>query len=115
MKELEPHIKDKTEINALVPAKKRKVLDRLFPMPGHRIFELNLATGIINEVVPKKQNVTIVPEVDIRTGMVTGTTTQKHGGIIQKEGCLYASALNAANADKIFHRLLNRPYKKNKK
>ena len=115
MKELNEHIIDKKEVQAVTPIKREKVVNKLFPLPGHRIFELELKTGIINEVVPEKTNVALVPEIDIRTGRVTGTTTQKHGWITQKEGCLYVSSLNAENADKLFHRLLKRPYTKKKK
>lgn len=112
MKELEKHNSERTEIHATKPDKREKIVKKLFPLPGHRIFELTLATGIINEVKPEKQNVALVPEIDIRTGRVTGTTTQKHGGISQKDGCLYCTALNPKNADKHFHRLLKRPHKK---
>lgn len=81
-------------------------------MPGHRIFELDLKTSTISEVVLEKKDVNIVPDIDIRTGRIAGTTTQKKGEIKQKEGCLYCTALNAENADKIFHRMLGKPYKK---
>lgn len=113
MKELEKHISEQTEIHAVKPVKKEnKVIDKLFPLPGHRIFELNLATGIINEVLPEEENIAIVPEVDIRTGRVFGATSQKKGKIKQKEGCLYVTSLNAKNADRRFHKILNKKYKK---
>lgn len=117
MKELESHNKPgKPEIDAVAPVKKQKVVDKLYPLPGHRIFELDLRTGIINEVLPEKVSVVLVPEIDIRTGRVTGgSTTQKHGGVKRKEGCLYVSALNSRSADKHFCRLLNKPYKNKKK
>ena len=106
---------DQTEIHAVKPVKKQKHIDKLFPLPGHRIFELNLATGIINEVKPEQQDAAIVPDVDIRTGRVAGITSQKRGTIKQKEGCLYVTALHAESADKHFHTMLGKKYKKRKK
>lgn len=54
---------------------------------GHRIFELNLETRIINEIKVEK-------------------------GDKGKEGFLYCTALNAKNADKRFHKMLKLKYPK---
>lgn len=62
--------------------------------PNHRIFELNLSTGVINEVVERYEN-------EIGSAK-----------IVRKGGCLYVASLNAKNADKKFHKLLNKKYKK---
>lgn len=117
MKELESHNKPgKPEIDAVAPVKKQKVVDKLYPLPGHRIFELDLRTGIINEVLPEKVSVVLVPEIDIRTGRVTGkSTSQKVSEVVRRDGCRYVTALNAKNSDKHFCRLLNKPYKNKKK
>lgn len=114
MKELENHKADKPEIEKIAPINKVKIHKKLFPLPGHRIFELELATGFINEVKPEGYSVRIVPEIDIRTGKITGTTTQKEAKIKRRDGCLYVTALRASTADKHFHAMIGKPYKKKK-
>lgn len=115
MKELQDIKPDVTEIHAVKPISKEKVVKKLIRRAGHRIFQLELSTGVISEVVPEKQNAAIVPEVDIRTGRVTGVTSQEVGEIKRKEGCLYCTALNGPNADKVFHRMRKIKYTKKKK
>lgn len=115
MKELENIKPDKPEMAVVIPVEKKKINKKLFPLPGHKYFELELNTSIIRQVFPEKSKIKIVPEIDIRTGEVTGTTTQKSGEIKRKENCLYCTALNAQNADKEFHRMRGLPYKKPKK
>jgi len=114
LKEIQTYWEDPKELKVVVPVKKQKKTTVIFPLPGHRVFELNLSTGIINEVKPEKQNLSLVPEIDIRTGLVSGSTTQKRGSVKMKEGCIYTTALNAKNADKHFHRILNKTYKTKK-
>lgn len=63
---------------------------------GLRIFELNLSTSIINEVVERYSN---------EVGNMQ---------IVRKDNCLYCKALNQQNADKKFHAMLGKKYKKQK-
>lgn len=115
MKEFEENKRDKPEIHAVKPITKEKSVKKLIRRPGHRIFQLELATSIISEVTPEKQNAKIVPEVDLRTGRVTGVTSQEVGEIKRKEGFLYCTALNSANAEKVFFRMRGKKYIKKKK
>lgn len=112
MKEINTYESERTELNVLIPVSKQKKISTLFPLRGHRIFELNLATGIINEVKPDDQNVSLVPDIDIRTGLVLGITGQKKNSIKTKDGCIYTTALNSKNADKRFIKILKKHIKK---
>jgi hypothetical protein len=107
---------DQIELHAQVPDKKVRIVKKLFPLPGHRTFELELKTGMINEVVPISGDAAqIIPNVNIVTGAKSsGVNTIVKKKIIKREGCLYCTALNAENADKEFHRMLNKPFKKKK-
>lgn len=66
--------------------------DKLYP--NHRIFQIDLSTSIISEVVIRYEN-----EI--------GSTK-----IIRRDGFLYCAALNQKNADKKFHQMLGKQYKK---
>lgn len=113
MKELNPHIVDPTEIHAVTPIKKTLVMEGVFkPKPGQKMWELNLATGIIVEADYDEEVIAVVESKNIITGKVNGVTDQVKKKLIRKENCLYWPAINWQNADKQFHKLLNKPYKK---
>lgn len=105
MKELEPHnlpISDKHEIENVVPDKREKLIVSLKKQRGHKLFELNLATRLINEVV-----------------LDGGIADFENWSVIHKhqvkDGCLYCTALNPQNADKKFFKMLKLKYPKKKK
>lgn len=103
MKELEKHIAEKTEQHALKPIKKElKRVSVLRPKGGQRVFELNLATGIINEVSFDVKNEAVDYENAVNNDF---SVTKKLEG---KETCIYCCALNAKNADKHFMKKLKR-------
>ena len=62
-----------------------------------KIWQLELATGIITEVVTRFEN---------EKGSMK---------IVRKDGCLYCSAINAKNADKKFIKMVNNAKSKRKK
>jgi hypothetical protein len=91
MKELETHSKVKEEIKAIKPIQKEKqLLATLKPQKGHRCFEINTATGEINEALFDRKN------VHYRiTGNISGFVKKE---LLVKEGCVYITALNKENA-----------------
>lgn len=107
MKELEKHIAEKTEVHATKPVKKEiKYISTLKPQKGQRVFELNLATGIINEATFKIEN----EVVDFKKAVMGDMSVRRRLQV--NKDCIYCCALNPQNADKRFHKMLNKPYKK---
>ena len=101
MKELTPNIIDQTEIHAVKPAKKALVMEGRFkPKPGQKMWEINLATGIITEAEYSQEVVAIVESKNLITGNVNGVTNQVKKQLIRKDNCLYWPAVNWHNADK---------------
>ncbi len=94
MKELSPINHDTTH-EVVVPVEKRRHIESLKPRPGHRIWELNLDDGLIREVKPER--------VDAVPGEFGHKVVKK---VTMKEGCIYCTALNAANADKKFMKMI---------
>lgn len=91
---------EKPEIDVVIPVKaENKYIATLRPYPGQKIFELNLTTGTITEAEYKNDSVDFI-EKSVR------------GKLIMRENCLYCCAINFKNSDKVFHRILSKPYKK---
>lgn len=117
MKEFDPiHDKpEQTEIHAVTSIKKTLVMDGTFrPRPGQKMWELNLATAIITEAEYEEEVVALVESKNIITGKKNGVTQKIIKKLIRKENCLYWPAVNWHNADKHFHKLQNKPFKKKK-
>jgi hypothetical protein len=113
MKELEKHEAEKTEIHAVTPVKSEKVKrGELRPKPGQRIFQLELSTGIITQAEFKEEKVVLVPRFCLYTNRQIGVDEKIVRDILEKPGCLYVNATRAEVADKKFHKMLNKPYKK---
>lgn len=93
MKELSQPIKDNPKsADAMVkPVATQKLLQSWKKMPGHRVWELDLETKLISEATSEV------------TATLDGGVRHK---VIQRPGRLYCSALNAANADKKFMKML---------
>lgn len=116
MKELQPHITDKPEIHAVKPAKTELVKKaELRPKPGQRVFQLELSTGTITQAEFAEEKVVLIPNFCLHTGKQVGTIEKVVRDILEKPGCLYVPATRAEVADKKFHRILNKPYKKRQK
>lgn len=88
---------DVTEVVAPVKSEV-KFLGSLKPCKGHTLYELDLRTMLIVEAVFES----------INAGL-NGAVRKK---IVVRDNCLYASALNKQNADKKFHKMVGRKYKK---
>lgn len=113
MKELEGDKRDKLIVSEERLIKKTVVLKtELKPKRGHSVFELNLTTAIIDYAEFKEEKTVILPNVNIFTGKEIGVTHKAVKDIIEKENCIYCTALNFLNADRRFHKMLNKPYKK---
>jgi hypothetical protein len=113
VKELEGDKRDKLIVSEERLIKKTVVLKtELKPKRGHSVFELNLTTAIIDYAEFKEEKTVILPNVNIFTGKEIGVTHKAVKDIIEKENCIYCTALNFLNADRRFHKMLNKPYKK---
>lgn len=109
MKELEKHISEQTEVHSLKPVKKEvRILTTLKPKPGQKIFELNLTTAIINEVLPDEKS----ESIDFKKAANNDFSVKRK--LTMNKNCIYCCAINAKNADKKFHRMLGKTYKKQK-
>ena len=101
MKETEIKKVDKIEIVKQTSIEKKTVfIGTAYPKKGHTMFEVNL-----------KEKTIVVAEFDIPTTFeynpsVTGTKKSSKK-IIKKPDCIYVSALNKKNVDKILKRELN--------
>ena len=92
MKEIDPTIKDRTEIvnEQQIISKKKQFIGRIIPQSGHKTFEYN----------------TITNELQFATIEPTGETSYHmkmlvvHKRVINKPDCLYFTALNFKNAVK---------------
>lgn len=106
MKELShdiPH-PDKTEIHAVKPDKREKVVYTLRPQPGQKTWQLDLKTRLIQEA-----------EYEQVDAEITKMGAAIHKKVIIKEGCLYCVAINQQNADRKFMAMLGKKIKKQKK
>lgn len=115
MKELESWLQDEVKLKEEIPIKKALTkIAELRPQPGQRIFELNLTTGLINEAKFKEEKAVLIQEFNMLTNKQSGIATKIVMDIFTNPGCLYVNAINPQNADKKFHRMLHKPYKKRK-
>jgi len=84
---IEPELKPETQLEVVVNQQKQiehEFMGFLVPHSGHKIWELEVATGIIKEA-----------KYSSNTYKAFGENKKE---IIVKEGCMYASALNPKNA-----------------
>jgi len=89
MKELQNLVTDKLEIQNVKPIKKEtKIVDKIIPGDGHKIYALDLTTGKVS-VVEVKQNVDI-------------NGKKQNVRLDAKEKTVYCSALNRKNAERKF-------------
>lgn len=116
MKELEKNRSEELKVSEELPIKKAMVLRREFNAHrGHHVFELNISTGIIVEAEFSEEKNVLVPKYDLLTGKEIGVDSRIVRDVIEKENCIYCTALNFYNADKRFHKMLHKPFKKTKK
>lgn len=102
MKELEQHKIDKTEIQNIKPVTKEKQLKKsLIPEKGQKTYQLNLRTSVITEAEYDKEFVSL-----------TGVAGNVRKQVIMQEDCIYCVAINFKNADRKFHKMLGKQYKK---
>lgn len=103
MKELSEHIKDKTELHAVKPAKAElKYLGTLRPQRGQKIWELNLKTRRITEAEYTHE--------DANFDNATKGDYSTRGRLITKDNCIYCAALNHKSADRRFFKMLGLAY-----
>lgn len=95
MKDLEEKKIDKPEVVNQRQVESQKLISRWNIHPGHKVWELNIKEGLIREAK--------IEEVTVQLGKLGPVKRSK---VIQKDGCLYCSALNANNADKRFMKML---------
>lgn len=72
---------------------------QMSPHPGHKVWEFDLQTGQINE--PKYDRIEAKLEPVAMPGKIS-MRAQTHKKVIQRDNCLYCSALNKKNAIKKF-------------
>jgi hypothetical protein len=115
VKEIEVHQPEKTELHAVKPVKRDGWAKKtLTPKPGQKCYELNLKTMIISEATFDVERVEFVAAVNLFTGLPTNATTRVVRDVIRNDDCLYCVAINHQNADKHFHKMLGKTYKKKK-
>lgn len=114
MKELEKHIPEQTEVHAVKPASREKVIVSLKPKPGQRIWELDLATRLITEAKFRDEKVQVIPQRNIVTNQPQGACAKTVRDVDMKEGHLYCAALNHKSADRKFFKMLGLKYPKKK-
>lgn len=99
MKETQLHGKDEVvNVRQREVKRTKKHMGRLVPGDGHKLYELNLSTMLMCEVVPEKKD---------------ASYTKAHKGenaggkkLDMKENCIYTCALNEKNAIKHFNKQL---------
>ena len=97
MKELKQHRPDEQHIKAEVPAKRQEVyMGALRPKPGQKVWQCDLKTGEVKEA-----------EFDNTTVNALAPHKKK---VRVKPGHIYAVAINKANAEKKFVKLLSRVF-----
>ena len=100
MKQLENIQADKTELAVIKPVKKDILLGKIRPQKGHTCYELNVITGAFNVATFDNEAVEF-------TKAIKGDLSRKKK-LTMKPDCLYATALNVKNAQKVFARMLNK-------
>lgn len=102
MRELGDKIIDKTEIQNVVPIiKEKKFVASLRSRKGQKTYQLELTTMIITEAEFTNEFITMTD--------LGGKVTRQ---IKIKDNCIYCVALNFKNADRKFHKMLGKPFKK---
>lgn len=99
-RQINPLQKDEVQVTDQREVKKElKLMGREFFHPGHTVFELNLATDVVKpaEIIIGSR---FVPQT--KALPAHSVTTRR---VNVKEGCFYASALNAKNARKKFAKM----------
>ena len=97
MKEIELPAQEQTEIHAPVTQKKElKHLGQITLKPGQKVWRLNKQTNIIDEAV-RQQEVIIQKD---------GTLKKEQRLVVDQENFLYTTAINPANADYKFMRMM---------
>lgn len=90
MKETQPKHQEPTEQHAQVQAKKHKQYKgRLILKPGHKVWEVNLNTGVIEEAKYEALSINLTNKHHVKS-------------LVEKEDCIYIPALNKANAQRKF-------------
>lgn len=79
------------------PVESRRLVQRMRLQPGHRVWELELDTGLIREGS--------VERVDVEVGK-DGRPGDVRRRVMMREGCIYCTALNAVNAEKRFLKMI---------
>jgi hypothetical protein len=103
MKDFDPikHNPDQVKIvNEAKVAYEKKFIGTTRRYNGHKFFEINCATGEIKEAEFEDEKVVIVPNVNLITGEVNGSTNVVKRDISCNENCLYIAALNLKSARK---------------
>lgn len=99
MKEIESHLKDKMQVEEVVPVRsEKKFIGSVVPKRGHKCFEYNLKTGEVLEAEFESKDAFFPVEGEKE---INGRKT-----IVRKEGCAYVTALNKKNAIKKVERIL---------
>lgn len=93
MKELQEKQIDRQEVKAEAPDDRTVFICPTQLHPGHTMFQIELATGIISEVQFEEVNFS----------MLTNSVRKK---LVRKPGFMYIPALNWKNADKKFFKLM---------
>lgn len=88
---------EKTEIVALKPIeKKHKLIGRMKPQRGQKVFEINCTEGTVNEAEFLEEAYSYI---DAISGNLSNGVRKK---ILSKDNCMYIVALNKKNALKKF-------------
>jgi len=91
MRELQPHTKDRLEVQAEAEKKRElKLLGTVKPQAGHKLWQYNTVTGELTEAEYEQVNIDFVA--------ATKGEIASHRRVIVKDGCRYMLALNKKNA-----------------
>lgn len=110
MKEFEKPVPLKEEINITAQKqqeKQLKLVGRMRPQPGQKVFEINCSTGECEEAQFEKV------AVNFETAAKGDLSPRKK--IMARENCVYVVALNKANAIRKFFGRLQAPTKHSSK
>jgi hypothetical protein len=97
MKELSTPIQDKVkgEVSVVRQVESHTLVQREKLKPGHHVWELNVAEGLIRRAKIEEVNAVLGEHgIEVRRK------------VIRQDGCLYVNALNAMNADKKFLKMI---------
>lgn len=98
MKETQHQAQEPTEQHSQTQAKKQKKFKgRLVLKPGHKVWEVNLLIGTIEEAKYESANV-----------VFDRGKTRTVKNLVEHEDCIYIPALNKKNAQRKFNDIVNR-------